>query len=645
MNLNRFAQWVLLALLVAGSNLFGAKSHIVDTLYKADQTTHSGEIWISWGSFNSVEGKLIQAGALTTKVAAGVVDVYLEANDKATPISTYLVEYRLTGQAKRTERWYVPTSVSVLKIADLRSLPSGVQPIPGATGLGDPGSNGVVVRTALNTTVARIIDGTAGEIEVTDGSGVLGNPTMKFASNFDVSGKTSTKPSKTVTDLPATCSLGEKVFKTDAVAGQNVYGCTATNVWTLQTHPHANKTLLDTYAQTEADLADAVTKKHVAASAGTGINVVGQVVSVGVHSHQTSEQGGQMTDASLSAAVGLAKGGTNNNSFTAARCLRTSNDGVRIESAPADCGAGGGSGSTAFLVEKSGEIVTIGPGRVTNYVTGVSTVIASDATVEHILGEDTGTFRFYVDHNGGSPIRACLYGAGITITNYTLTGISCASGSSFPANSVAHATVAIDSGAWGTPVDLRGDQSLSPLGFSGGLTLAGDSVTMVVPLESKSGNTTKVVTMGAGTPAENDCAKWDANGNLIGYGAGCGAGGGGVVEQISLSLDGGGSVITTGIKAWTQMQYGCTVNSWTLLADQTGSIVIDIWKDSYANYPPTDADSITASAPPTISAALKATDATLTGWTTSITAGDVLMFNVDSATAVTKVQLNLKCTR
>jgi len=79
-----------------------------------------------------------------------------------------------------------------------------------------------------------------------------------------------------------------------------------------------------------------------------------------------------------------------------------------------------------------------------------------------------------------------------------------------------------------------------------------------------------------------------------------------------------------------------------VLADQTGSIVVDIWKDSYANFPPTDADSITASAPPTISSAQKSQDSTLTGWTTSISAGDILAFNVDSCSTIARVTLSLK---
>lgn len=49
---------------------------------------------------------------------------------------------------------------------------------PTGGGLGDPGANGIVARTALNTTTARTITGTANKITVTDGSGVSGNPTL-----------------------------------------------------------------------------------------------------------------------------------------------------------------------------------------------------------------------------------------------------------------------------------------------------------------------------------------------------------------------------------------------------------------------------------------------------------------------------------
>lgn len=117
-------------------------------------------------------------------------------------------------------------------------------------------------------------------------------------------------------------------------------------------------------------------------------------------------------------------------------------------------------------------------------------------------------------------------------------------------------------------------------------------------------------------------------------------------DQITFVVDGAGSAITTGAKkVYVQIPYACTITSWVIIGDPSGSIVFDIWKDTYANFPPTVADTITASAKPTLTTAVKATSSTLTGWTTSIAAGDVLELNVDSATTVTKAILILKVTR
>lgn len=115
---------------------------------------------------------------------------------------------------------------------------------------------------------------------------------------------------------------------------------------------------------------------------------------------------------------------------------------------------------------------------------------------------------------------------------------------------------------------------------------------------------------------------------------------------VGYTITGGGAVITTGVAGvGLRVPFACTINSVTLLASPSGSIVIDIWKDTYANFPPTVADSICASAKPTISSGVKSEDTTLTGWTTSIAAGDVLYFNVDSCSTITNVVLVLRVTK
>lgn len=120
-------------------------------------------------------------------------------------------------------------------------------------------------------------------------------------------------------------------------------------------------------------------------------------------------------------------------------------------------------------------------------------------------------------------------------------------------------------------------------------------------------------------------------------------------SAIDFVIDGGGSAIATGVKGYIEVPFACTINRVTLLADQTGSVVVNVWKCTYASFsPPTHpavGDKITASAPPTISSGLDAQDSTLSGWTTSISAGDILAFNVDSCATITRVTISLKVTR
>lgn len=123
-------------------------------------------------------------------------------------------------------------------------------------------------------------------------------------------------------------------------------------------------------------------------------------------------------------------------------------------------------------------------------------------------------------------------------------------------------------------------------------------------------------------------------------------GGGSSTAAIGYTINGGGTTITTGLAGnGVSIPFNATITAVTMQANTTGSIVIDIWKDSYANFPPTVADSICGSAKPTITSSNKSQDSTLTGWTTSITAGDILYFNVDSVSSIANVVLTLTVTK
>lgn len=102
-------------------------------------------------------------------------------------------------------------------------------------------------------------------------------------------------------------------------------------------------------------------------------------------------------------------------------------------------------------------------------------------------------------------------------------------------------------------------------------------------------------------------------------------------------------VLTTGVKAYVEVPMSLRITGWSLVANESGSIVIDVWKDSWANFPPTVADTIAGSEKPTLSSAQKNQDLSLSTWDDEIDAGDVLAFNIDSVTTVEQVTLSLHC--
>ena len=114
---------------------------------------------------------------------------------------------------------------------------------------------------------------------------------------------------------------------------------------------------------------------------------------------------------------------------------------------------------------------------------------------------------------------------------------------------------------------------------------------------------------------------------------------------ITYVIDGGGQVLTTGVKGPLIVPEWCFVYRWILIADRVSSAVVDIWKTAYPTYPPTVANSITGSAPPTLSAQLNADSQTLTGWTTMLNQNDAIMYNINSVASAQRLTLALVCAR
>ena len=127
-----------------------------------------------------------------------------------------------------------------------------------------------------------------------------------------------------------------------------------------------------------------------------------------------------------------------------------------------------------------------------------------------------------------------------------------------------------------------------------------------------------------------------------------GSGGGGNTSgQLVFIFDGGGSALIAASTPTVDVvaPFAGTITDWVLTTDGTDSVVVDVWADTYTNYPPTVLDTITGSAKPQTSSAVKAASSTLTGWTTSITAGYIFRAHLDSVTSSTHVTLTINYSR
>lgn len=118
-----------------------------------------------------------------------------------------------------------------------------------------------------------------------------------------------------------------------------------------------------------------------------------------------------------------------------------------------------------------------------------------------------------------------------------------------------------------------------------------------------------------------------------------------VSVDIEAFIDGGGSVLTDGLKMWLHIPVAMTITAWHVLADQSGSITVDILRSTTGSGLP--ASSIVGSGNmPSLSSAIT-NQAVPAGWTsTSLNAGDWVGFNITgSVTSVTKINVTLTATR
>jgi hypothetical protein len=110
---------------------------------------------------------------------------------------------------------------------------------------------------------------------------------------------------------------------------------------------------------------------------------------------------------------------------------------------------------------------------------------------------------------------------------------------------------------------------------------------------------------------------------------------------IPVVFDGLGSELVPGVWGDVPVHFDGVILRWRLLTLEPGDLQVDVWKTDYAGFPPTVADTITGSDVPNVSGSDKNESVALTGWTTTVSAGDTLRFNIDSVSGITKATLTL----
>ena len=115
---------------------------------------------------------------------------------------------------------------------------------------------------------------------------------------------------------------------------------------------------------------------------------------------------------------------------------------------------------------------------------------------------------------------------------------------------------------------------------------------------------------------------------------------------INFILNGGGSALTTGVQPSVEIAFAGTITAARMHTDgSSGSVTVDVLKAAYNG---AFSSIVGAGTKPNISNAATSQwyqDTTLTSWTTSISAGDWIQFNITAAATLTSATISLTVTK
>ena len=336
--------------------------------------------------------------------------------------------------------------------------------------------------------------------------------------NVDFSQALSTRTTKIGATLPAACSLGETFFLTTAANGNNLYGCTAANVWTLLSGNSGS------------------TLPPVSGEANKVLSNDGVFL-------RWAPLGGDVTGAPEALAVTRIQGrGIASTLPTNAQCLVWNTASAQWR--PGDCASAG-----AFAINFSSQLTWTLPGSTHQLGTcdvQVSTMKTATTTWEEIEWErqtcETAagatqydivvtwatpqSGRMLVLKGGGGPSGGGGSGEANTASNIGAGGIGIfkqKTGVTLELKNLNAASnrISVTNDAANNEVDVdvvQSNLSLASIGGSLGATQ--------IAVADKTGNGPKIATS-SGALVSGNCVRIDATGNFVDHGAACGGGGGG----------------------------------------------------------------------------------------------------------------------
>jgi hypothetical protein len=436
-------------------------------------------------------------------------------------------------------------------------------------------------------------------------STVTGSRTVQ--GTWDASGAHATLPAKTGAILPGTCSQGEFFFNTAANNGQNIYLCSSSNTWSQVSAGGVTSVF------GRSGTVTAVAGDYLAAQVTNAVDVTGSYANpawisalpwtklTGIpstfapapHNLLSSAHGDTSVASATRGAIITGQGGSPTWSLlglgASSRYLRSNGTDLLFSSVAA---AGAGACS-------AGQVMTAGNDNAAptcaapaySWLTGVpaafyQTVQSNSSNQTQRTNLNFSTQFSIADSSVNNSTTVSLAGtiAANTTGNAATATALAATPSQCGANTVA------------TGVAASGNANCSQPAFT---SLSGTAAAAQIPVNVRA-------------------------------------------RAIGATFAGGGVAISVGSVSYLTIPFACTISAWNITVD-TGTVTFDVWKVAAGTAIPTVANTITAAAQPAISSGTALHAAALTGWTTAVSANDIIAFRVNAVTNTTSASLILEC--